>query len=242
MQARLFALCLSVPAVLATACDKTVDTKGFENTLRDKVTQMGLTASKVACPGNVKAKKGGVFVCAIEIAGKSYDLEVTITGIDGKRVDMDTKWKAGAMVVTSKLGPALTEELGKQLEAQVAIDCGADALTLLDAKQQARCALTPGAAKRTVVITFDDKLVPTGWVLEPARLGRGKLEAVLAPSVKGKLGPEVAVTCGTDSLLMRPDDGFVMCDIGDGKQAAKIKVEVDKDLNVQRWDVVTPTP
>ena len=47
MQARLFALCLSVPAVLATACDKTVDTKGFENTLRDKVTQMGLTLSLI---------------------------------------------------------------------------------------------------------------------------------------------------------------------------------------------------
>jgi hypothetical protein len=69
-------------------------------------------------------------------------------------------------------------------------------------------------------------------------LAKAKLEELLTPSVREKTAPTVAVTCGSEPLIARPADGFVTCEAADGDKKVKLKVEVDTDLNLKRWDAV----
>ena len=62
----------------------------------------------------------------------------------------------------------------------------------------------------------------------------------LTPSVREKTSPEVVVTCGDQVIFARPADGAIWCDIADTKERAKIKVMVDEQNNVVRWDVAVP--
>jgi hypothetical protein len=50
--------------------------------------------------------------------------------------------------------------------------------------------------------------------------------------------PNAKVDCGEVQLIQRPADGFVYCNGVDGTEKVKLKVEVDADLNVKRWDPV----
>ena len=162
--------CVLIAAALAlAACNKKVDTEGLEKTIAERG-DLGGTATKVDCPDDVKAEKGAVFVCQVEIDGKkTYPLEITIESVDGSKVNMMTKWK--------------------------------------------------------------DTLI-----------SRAKLIELLTPSVRGQTSEAVNVMCGdeADPLFPRPADGLVWCDISDGTESAKIRVEVDEALNVQRWDVAEP--
>ena len=72
-------------------------------------------------------------------------------------------------------------------------------------------------------------------------LVRSRLEQVLTPTVREQTAPDVAVRCGARQLIPRPADGVVWCDIGDGTKAAKIRVEVDPELNVTSWKVADPS-
>jgi hypothetical protein len=159
-------LMLLAAVLVAAGCDKKVDTDGLEKTISER-TDLGGTATRVDCPDDVKADKGAIFVCQVQIDGKKeYPLEVTIESVEGSKVNMITKWK--------------------------------------------------------------DPL-----------LSRAKLEEVLTPSVRSQTNDAVVVDCGDDAdpLFPRPADGNVWCDISDGKEAAKIRVEVDEAFNVGKWEV-----
>lgn len=159
-------LLLLMAALCAAACNKKVDTEGLEKTIAER-TDLGGTPTRVDCPDDVKAEKGAIFVCQVEIDGKkTYALEVTVESIDGSKVNMMTKWK--------------------------------------------------------------DPL-----------LSRARLVEILTPSVRGQTSEAVNVDCGdeADPLFPRPADGIVWCDISDGTQNAKIRVEVDEAFNVGKWEV-----
>ena len=229
---------MMVLAAAAAGCKKSVKVAEVETWMKQRTVELGINATKVSCPKDIAPKEGTSFDCAVEVEGKPYILTGTITKVESSKVNFDTSWKDGknGVVIRSKLAPLLADELGKQLGAKVDVTC-AEPLMFLDDKRAVSCNLTAGATKAKVVVTFDDKLVPTGWKLDPMLLSKAKLEELLTPSVREKTAPDVVVTCGTQALLPRAADGMVVCDVT-GSKTGKIKVDVDADLNVKRWDPV----
>jgi hypothetical protein len=230
-------LSIVVMLLASGACKKKVDTADFEGRLKKRTDELGLAGATVSCPKGVEAKEGQTFECSVSVGGRSYVLVATVTKVDGKELGMDTKWKDGEAVITGKLAPALGGELGKQFGTPVTVDCGKDTMVFLDKARNVTCDLAAGDTKAKVVITFDDKLNPTTWKLDPQLLAKSKLEGILTEPVRAKTSPTVAVTCGDKPLLPRPADGTVWCEIADGAKKAKLKVAVDDDLQVKGWEV-----
>ncbi|HET7506447.1 MAG TPA: DUF4333 domain-containing protein [Kofleriaceae bacterium] len=237
----MFAVILA--AVSGAACKAKVDTGGFEDTIRQHAHDLGLSATKVACPKDVEARPGKAFTCQVEIDGKkTYALDVTLKGVDPgtQKVSLDTAWHDGAAVQAAKLEPALTDELSKLLGAAVKIKCGDAPLIFLDPQRKTRCELSAGAIKTTATIEFNEALAPTDWHLDPPLLGRSRLESVLMPSVRDRMNAEVKLDCGPAELLLRPADGVLWCSVTAPDKQVKIKVVVDDTLNVQSWEIATP--
>lgn len=223
-------------AISAAGCKKTVKNEEVEGFIKHRTEELGLPGAKVSCPKGVDAKLGTKFECTVELGGKPYILVATITKVEGLKLDMDTAWKDGEAVISEKLEAALAKDLSEQFGTDVAIECG-DILRFLDAERAVACDLTAGATKAKVLVTFDDKLVPTTWKLDPQLLSKKKLEAVLIEPVRAKTSPGVAVQCGTEPLMPRPADGVVRCSIAEGDKQAPLEVDVDEELNVKGWRV-----
>ena len=75
--ARLFAV--TVLAIAAAACTKTLDTEGLEGELKGQIEdQTDSTITSVDCPEDVEAKAGEVFDCtAEEGSGATFTIQVT---------------------------------------------------------------------------------------------------------------------------------------------------------------------
>ncbi len=218
------------------ACKKSVDTADFESRIKTRTEELGITGATVSCPKGIEAKTGASFECAITAGGKTYTLATTITGVEGKQLSMDTKWKDGEAVLPAKLAPALGEELSKQFGTPVTTDCGKDVLVFVDKSRNVTCELSAGETKSKVLVTFDDKLNPTTWKLDPQLLAKDKLEGILIAPVREKLSPTLELTCGNAALLPRPADGVVWCEIAEGDKKQKLKVDVDENLKVTHWE------
>jgi hypothetical protein len=154
---------LSVLAVAGAACKKTVDTAGFENTLKDKVIEMGIADPSVTCPKGVEAKPGNAFTCKIAVGDKAYDLKVTIDKVDGKRVDMTTEFADGNAFPRAKLEGLLTESV-QQKFADAKIDCGAEPL-LFAKDDKIYCGVTAGDHTGKLRVDVDG-LDLKGWQIE----------------------------------------------------------------------------
>jgi hypothetical protein len=232
---------LSIAVVMlvssGAACKKKVDTADFEGRLKKRTDELGLTGATVSCPKGVEAKEGQSFDCSVSVGGKTYVLVATVTKVDGKELGMDTKWKEGEAIINTKLAPLLGAELSKQFGTPVTTDCGKDTMVFLDKDRNVTCDLTAGETKAKVLVTFDDKLNPTNWKLDPQLLGKTNLEGILLEPVRAKTSPGIAVTCGDRSLFPRPADGTVWCEIAEGEKKAKLKVAVDESLKVTSWEV-----
>ncbi len=227
---------LSTTAALA-ACDKSVDSAEFEGNVKQRLAAIGFPDATATCPKKIAAKVGAEFTCDVGIEGKTYALNLTITKVDGKRVDMDSKWKDGDAIVAERLEAGVANQLTQDFGAPVTIDCG-EPLRFLDADRKVACTLTAGAAKTSLKIAFDDKLTPTGWEIDPVLVSKAKLETILAPDVSAKSGAQVTVTCGAEPLFARPADGVTTCDATDGKATLKIKVTLDASGTPTAWDTV----
>ena len=230
-------LVISVAAI--AGCKRTVKTAEVESWVKQRTTELGINASKVTCPKNIEAKEGKTFDCEVEVEGKTYTLVSTIKSVEGTNVKFDTAWKnqTTGVIIRSKLVPALTDELSKRFATQVAITC-AEPLLFLDAARSLTCELAAGAIKSKLAITFDDKLAPTDWKLDPPLLSSAKIAETLQAAVREKTAPTVTVTCGTDPLIVRPADGVMTCDFTNGDKQAHVKANVTPDLKLTTWEVV----
>jgi hypothetical protein len=235
--------CLRFAALGAAlaGCRAKVDTHELEGNLRAKTVEMGLHATRIACPDDVEAKPGRVFACRIELDGvKTYALDVTIKRVDPAKahVDFDTAWHDGPAVQVARLAPALTAEIGKSLGAPVTLACGTDPLQFLDADRKLHCQLTASGVTTAVTVDFDPALAATDWHLDPPLLAKAKLEELLTPAVRDKAGANVAIDCGPAAFVRRPADGTVLCAVTDGTHQGKLRVEVDARLALKRWEIL----
>ncbi|HET9619897.1 MAG TPA: hypothetical protein VFP84_00925 [Kofleriaceae bacterium] len=229
----------------ATAGCNTIKSKELEADLGKRVADMGLQATSVSCPSGVEATPRQVFTCQIAIAApaearkqaKTYALDVTIQAVANGKASFDTAWHDGPAVQTAKMEGLLATELGKALGGAVTLACGDEPLRFLDSQHKLRCELAAGEVKTKATIDFDARtLSPTDWHLDPPLLAKAKLEAVLAPAVREK-APGVTIDCGAAPFLARPADGVVTCKASDGAQTGALKVDIDDNLNVKRWEL-----
>lgn len=218
------------------ACKKSVKNEDVEAFIKKRTEELGLAGAKVGCPKGVEAKVGNKFDCTVELEGKTYLLTATVTSVDGSKLNIDTAWKDGAAVISSKMNTGIGQELSNQFGTPVQVACG-EPLRFLDKDRNVTCDLTAGATKAKVVVTFDESLTPTKWKLDPQLLSKKKLEEILTEPVRAKTSPGVAITCGNEPLISRPADGNVWCQIAEGDKAAKLKVAVDEELAVKNWEV-----
>jgi hypothetical protein len=226
----------------ASCGKKTVKTREFEGTIRERVTALGLTPTKVDCGEPVEAKVGASFTCKVEVeGGKTYDLDVTVTGVDEKaeKVDLDPKWRGGRGVVSAKIEAIVGEQLGEKFGPGIALECG-EPLLFIPSDSKLGCDIKSGSYQGKITLLFDDGENLQDVQFEPNLLGKKIVEGILTPSVREQTGPATSVTCGDQAMIPRPADGVLWCDISDGKQAAKIRVEVDEQLNIGRWEVAQP--
>jgi len=237
------AMSLVVGGSLVAGCKKTVKTAEVETWMKSRTTELGINATKVTCPKNIEPKEGKTFDCEIEVEGKTYTIVGTMTKVESSKVNFDTAWKNGAngVIIRAKLQPALAEELTKQFGAKVDLACP-EPLLFLDDKRATTCDFVAGATKAKITTTFDEKLSPTGWTLDPPLLAKKKIEELVTASVKEKVGPSATVECGTEPLIARPADGKLVC-IGkaseNGKTTeSKLAIEIAPDLSITRWDAI----
>jgi hypothetical protein len=226
-------------SVLAAAggCKKSVKNDEVEAFVQRRATELGIPNAKASCPSGVEAKVGASFDCKIDIDGTTYVLVATITSLEGTKLSIDTAWKDGEAVISSKLSAALSGELSTQMETPVKVECG-EPLRFLDKDRNVACDLVAGSTKAKLLVTFDDNLAPTNWKVQPPLLAKAALERLLTDPVRSKTSAAVTVACGDEPLLARPADGIVWCQASDGDRAAKIQVEVGPDLVVTRWQLV----
>jgi hypothetical protein len=227
----------------ASCGKKSVKTREFEGTIKERTAALGLNPTKVDCGEPVEAKVGVTFVCKIELDGeKTYDMNVAVTGVDEKaeRVDLDPTWAGGNAVVAKKIEEGVSARLAERFGAGVTLDCG-EPLRFVPDDDRFTCDLVSGTYKGKATLIFADGTTNLDDVpFESNVLGKTILEGILTPSVREKTSPAVVVTCGDQAMIPRPADGVIWCDIADSEQKAKIKVVVDEQNNVARWDVADP--
>lgn len=90
------ALLLAPVAALALAgCSfsvggTSVDQEELEQTISDKLAeQVGTTPDDISCPGDLDAEEGTTMTCVLTHEGTSYDVTITVTGVEGTDVDFD---------------------------------------------------------------------------------------------------------------------------------------------------------
>lgn len=228
---------VALGALALSGCSKRIKTAEVETFLTGRLTELGIPPTKVACPGTIEPKVGATFECNVVVEGSVYVVVGTITSVEADQVKFDNAWKNGEAVLRSKLVPALSAELSRQFETDVKVACAAPLLFLGKARDVA-CDLTSGSTRSTLTVTFDGTLSPTDWKLVPALLARAKLEALVTGPVRAKTSPGVTIACGDAPLITRPDDGVVWCQVAEGDQRARLKVNVTSDLQVTTWEVV----
>lgn len=227
----------------ASCGKKKVKTREFEGTIKERTAALGLNPTEVDCGEPVEAKVGATFTCKVELDGeKTYDMNVAVTGVDDKadRVDLDPKWAGGNAVVARKLEDGIGARMAERFGAGVTLDCG-EPLRFVPDDDRIVCDIESGAYAGKATLVFADGTTDLADVeFEQHVLGKNLLEGILTPSVREQTGPEVTVSCGDQAMIPRPADGVIWCDIADAKQQAKIKVKVDDQNNVTRWDVAEP--
>jgi hypothetical protein len=51
--------------------------------------KVGQAAPQITCPGALKAEVGTAMVCSIPLDGKTFDVSIKVTAVDGSKVNFD---------------------------------------------------------------------------------------------------------------------------------------------------------
>ncbi len=93
---RSLSFALAVPmlaTVFMTGCgDPEVAKADVEKTAMTQLSaSVGKPSPPITCPSGLKAKVGTKLVCAIDLDGKPYDVDITVTGVDGSTAKFDVE-------------------------------------------------------------------------------------------------------------------------------------------------------
>ena len=88
-----------VPVVLVaglalSGCSKKVAEDALEEEIATRLEDRGVvTPTAVDCPGDLTSKKDEQIACDVESSGGSGEAQVTVTQVDGDRVDFDINYE-----------------------------------------------------------------------------------------------------------------------------------------------------
>jgi hypothetical protein len=223
------------------ACKTTVKPQSAEEIVRKQVSALGLSPTKVTCPSDVEARSGARFACQLELDGKHrYEISAAVGEVDTTTGNVSVKltWRDGVAVVVAKLELATKDELNKKFGSPVTVLCGEEPVRFLDPKRTLTCDLLAGDLKSQLTIEFNAEIVPTSWELDPPLLSAAKLTELLTPRVREKTASDIRVDCGPAAFLILPADRIVWCTVSTPDESAKLKVELNDQLNLQRWELI----
>lgn len=85
----LAALALVAGATLA-GCSTSASQADVEEQITTQLEgQLGAAPEDVSCPGDLAAEKGETMTCTMTASEVEYDVEVTVTGVDGDTINFD---------------------------------------------------------------------------------------------------------------------------------------------------------
>ncbi len=234
-------LVLLFGVVGATACKTTVRTDTLEQRVRDHLARFGIPITRISCPEGAPVAVGTKFSCEVEFAGKkTYKLDATIRDMSmlSRKGEADFAWRDGIAVRVADLARMMHDKLTEDLAIPLAVNCGDEPLRFLDAQRKLGCEVIAGDARSTLTMEFDEHVDVGPWKLEPALVVPALFVQRMTAVVRAKTNPRVVLDCGPKVAYPRPSDGIVWCTVTDENRRARLKVEVDDKLDMQRWSIV----
>jgi Domain of unknown function (DUF4333) len=117
--------------------------------ISDKMTDSdGNKPESVSCPNDLKATVGATLNCEMKVKGKPFNVNVTVTSVDGDNVKFDMVETVDKNEVAQELSNQLEQQVGKKPDSVTCPDNlkGSVGATL-------RCELTDGAQTYGVTVT-----------------------------------------------------------------------------------------
>ncbi|KZS71389.1 hypothetical protein A4G29_20840 [Mycobacterium kansasii] len=117
--------------------------------IRAKMTDAaGNKPESVTCPGDLPAKVGAQLNCEMKVKDSTYNVNVTVTSVEGKDVKFDIVETVDKNQVASIISNKLTQQVGRKPDSVTCPDNlkGVEGATL-------RCQLTDGSDKYGVNVT-----------------------------------------------------------------------------------------
>lgn len=116
-------------------------------------TYEGIETGEVTCPDDVDAKKGTKFDCTAEVEGQDLRIAVTMTDDDGNATFEATQ----AVLDLTRAEEAMGSDIGAQIGATVAVDCGERDFLVKDPGDTFECEATDEDGNSvTLVATVTD--------------------------------------------------------------------------------------
>lgn len=111
----------------------------------------GNKPDSVSCPDDLKAEVGGQLNCGMKVKGQPFNVNVTVTSVDGDQVKFDMAETVDKDQVASQIGDQLAKQVGHQPDKVTCPDNlkGAQGATL-------RCDLTDQGQTYGVTVTVTD--------------------------------------------------------------------------------------
>lgn len=110
---------------IAGACSCSVGSSSHAVSKSDVASQIsakmtdpaGLKPESVACPNDLPAKVGAQLDCTMKSNGKSYDVNVTVTSVNGSDVKFDMVQKIDKTQIAADISAKLTDSAGNKPES-----------------------------------------------------------------------------------------------------------------------------
>ena len=144
------AAALAACSFSASTGETTVSKAQVQDQISEKVAeQAGSKPDSVTCPGDLKAEVGAALTCQVTGGSKKpYNVNVTVTSIDGKTVNFDIVQTVGKEAVAEQISQQLTKQVGRAPES---VTCPEDLKG--DKGETLRCELTDSGETYGIDVT-----------------------------------------------------------------------------------------
>jgi hypothetical protein len=140
----------------ASACSCSIGTSSHAVSKNDVAQQItskltdaaGNKPDSVTCPSDLEAKVGAQLNCTMKVKNQTFNVNVTVTSVNGSDVKFDMVETVDKNQVASVISDKLTQQVGKKPDSVTCPDNlkGVEGATL-------RCQLTDGAEKYGISVT-----------------------------------------------------------------------------------------
>ncbi|CAM3189957.1 hypothetical protein BST27_15575 [Mycobacterium intermedium] len=133
----------------SVSTSKSVSQAEVSDQIAEKLTDPeGNKPEEVSCPGDLEAKVGAQLNCKMKVKGVTYDVNVTVTSVEGKDVKFDMVKTRDKDEVAQAISDQLLEQVGQRPDS---VTCPENLKGLEGAT--IRCQLVDGSKKYGITVT-----------------------------------------------------------------------------------------